>query len=61
MDTFFWYWQLAALCDLDGLDWLVSWCLWHILNLLDDLVALEDFAEHNVLAVKVTMPQLELN
>lgn len=55
MDTFFWYWQLAALGDFDGLDGLVSCSLGHIFDLLDDFVALEDFAEYDVFAVEVTM------
>lgn len=54
MDTFFWYGKLATLGDLDGLLGLVSWALGHILDRLNDLVALEDFAVDDVLAVEVT-------
>lgn len=53
MDTFFWYGKLAALGDLHGQLGLISWVLGDILNLLYDLIALEDFAEDNVLAVEV--------
>jgi hypothetical protein len=53
VDTFFWNWDLATLYDSDCLCWLVSWVLWDVLNLLDDVVALKDFAEDNVSAVKV--------
>lgn len=55
MDTFFWYWEFSALCDLDCELWLVSWVLWDVLDLLDDLVALEDFSEDDVLAIKMTI------
>lgn len=51
-DTFFWYWQLATLSDLDGLCWLVPSTLWHIFNLLDNVVSLEHLAEDDVLAVE---------
>jgi hypothetical protein len=53
VDTFFWYGELAALCDLDVDLGLVSDLL-HILDLLHDFVALEDLAEHDVLAVEMT-------
>jgi hypothetical protein len=53
VDTFFWHWELAALCDLDWCLGLISWSLGDILDLLDDFVALEDFAEHDVLAVEM--------
>jgi hypothetical protein len=52
VDTFFWYGELAALCDLDVDLGLVADLL-HVLDLLHDFVALEDFAEYNVLAVKM--------
>lgn len=55
MDTFFWYWQLPTLCNLDWLDWSVSWCLGHVFDLLDDVVALEDLAENNMLSVKMSI------
>lgn len=63
MDTFFWYWELAALGDLDWRLGLVSTSLGDVLDCLDDLVALEDFAKYNVLAIEmareVSMCQLE--
>ena len=52
MDTFFWYGELAALCDLNVDLGLVTNLL-HILDLLYDFVALENFAEHDVLAVEM--------
>jgi hypothetical protein len=53
VNTFFWYWELAALYNLDGCLGLVSWVLGDVLDRLDDFVALEDFAEYNVFAVEV--------
>lgn len=53
VDTFFWYFELSALCNGDLLDRLISWSFWNQLDLLDNLVALEDFAKDNVSAVKV--------
>jgi len=50
--TFFRHLKLAALDDLDRLDRLVARCLGHVLDLLDDLVALEHFAEDDMLAVQ---------
>jgi len=61
VDTFFWYWELSALGDLDGFDWLISLALWYILDSLDDLVTLEDLAENNVLAVEVAKNDISLN
>jgi len=62
VDTFFWYGELATLGNLYGRFWLVSAALGDVLDSLDDLVALEDFAEDNVLAIevagKVSMCQL---
>ena len=54
MDTFFWNWEFATLDDLHWGSWLVSWVLWDVFNLLDNIVALEDFAKDNVSTVKVT-------
>lgn len=63
MDTFFWYGELAALGNLDGRFGLVSASLGDVLDSLDNLVALKDFAKDNVLAVevarKVSMCQLQ--
>ena len=53
MDTFFWNWEFATLDDLHWGSWLVSWVLWDVFNLLDNIVALEDFTEDNVSTVEV--------
>ena len=50
--TFFRHLELAALGDLDCLGRLVARALGHVLDLVDDLEALEDLAEDNVLAVE---------
>lgn len=50
--TFFRHLELAALGDLDCLGRLVARALRHVLNLVDDLEALEDLAEDNVLSVE---------
>jgi len=50
--TFFRHLELAALGDLDRLGRLVARALGHVLDLVDDLEALEDLAEDNVLAVE---------
>lgn len=52
MNTFFGHWQFSALDDLDCLLGLVAGELLDILNLLDNLVALEDLAEDDVLAIQ---------
>lgn len=52
MNTFFGHRQLPALDDLDCLLGLVARVLLDILNLLDNVVALEDLAEDNVLAIQ---------
>jgi hypothetical protein len=44
--------KLAAVSDLDHLHGLVAGALGHVLDLVDDLVALEDFAEDNVAAIE---------
>lgn len=54
VDTFFGNGQLAALGDLDGQLGLVAGVLLDVLNLLDNLVALEDLAEDDVLAIQPT-------
>lgn len=46
--------ELAALGNLDWLHGLVTATLGHILNLLDNVVAFEDFPKDNVLAIKPT-------
>lgn len=50
--TFFRHLELAALGDLDCLGRLVARALGHVLDLVDDLEALEDLAEDNVLSVE---------
>jgi hypothetical protein len=52
MDTFFCHWQLSALGNLDVLVGLVAGTLWHVLNLLNDFVALEYFPEDDMFTVK---------
>jgi hypothetical protein len=47
--------KLAALDDLDGLDGLIASSCLDVLNLLDNLVALEDFAEDDVAAIEPTV------
>lgn len=47
--------QLAALGDLDGLDGLVAGTGWGVLDLLNDIVALEDLAEDDVAAIEPTV------
>jgi hypothetical protein len=44
--------KLAAVRDLDHLDGLVAGALGQVLDLVDDFVALEDFAEDNVAAIE---------
>lgn len=45
-------WELSRLDNLDSLLWLVAVALWNVLDGLDDLVALDDLAEDDVLAVQ---------
>lgn len=52
MNTFFGHRQLPALGDLHRLLGLVARVLLDILDLLDNVVALEDLAKDNVLAVQ---------
>lgn len=52
MNTFFGHRQLPALDDLHRLLGLVARVLVDILDLLDNVVALEDLAEDNVLAIQ---------
>ena len=49
--TFFWYFQLSTLCNLDRLRGLVSCPFGHVLDLLDDVVALQDLSEYDVFAI----------
>jgi hypothetical protein len=52
MDTFFWHLQLAALGDLHWLLRLVTRPLLAVLDLVDDIVALKNLAEHDVAAIE---------
>lgn len=52
MNTFFGHRQLPALGDLHRLLGLITRVLLDVLDLLDDIVALEDLAEDNVLAIQ---------
>jgi len=52
VNTFLWNLEFPALRDLDRLDWLVALALGNILNLVDNLVAFEDFSKHNVAAIE---------
>lgn len=52
VNTFFGHGQFSALDDLDRLLGLVAGVLVNVLNLLNDIVALEDLAEDDVLAVQ---------
>jgi hypothetical protein len=52
VNTFLWDLELSALGDLDRLDWLVTRSLGDALDLVDDLVALEHFAEDNMAAIQ---------
>lgn len=55
VDTFFGHRQLSALNDLDRLLGLVAGVLVDVLDLLDDVVALENLTEDDVLAVEPPM------
>ena len=55
MDTFFWDWKLSALCNLNCGLRLVSWVLWDVLDLLDDLVTFEHLAEDDVLSIEMAV------
>lgn len=52
VNTFRWDLELSALGNLDRLDRLVAGSLGDVLDLLDDIVALEDLAEDDVAAVE---------
>jgi hypothetical protein len=52
VNTFRWHLELSALGDLDRLDGLVARGLGHLLDLLDDIVAVEDLTEDDVAAVE---------
>lgn len=52
MQTFCGDLELAALGDGDSILRLVAASLRHVLDLLDDLITLKDFAEDDVLAIQ---------
>ena len=52
VNTFRWNLELSALGNLDRLDGLVAGRLGRLLDLLNDLVALEDLAEDDVAAIE---------
>lgn len=55
MDTFRGHLQLSALCDLDRLGGAVAGLGLGLLDLLDDVEALEDLAEDDVTAIEPTV------
>lgn len=55
--TFVWNLQLARLDDLDRLNGLIARLGLDLLDLLDNIVALEDLAEDDVTAVKPPVKQ----
>jgi hypothetical protein len=59
LNTFCRHLQLATLGDFDRLLGLVSPAFWHILNLLYNFIAFENFTEDNVLPVK--MAKIEMS
>ena len=58
MDTFFGNLQLAALGDLDSLGWLVTRLCLDVLDLLNNIVALENLAKDNVATVEPAKQQI---
>lgn len=60
VNTFFGHRQLSTLDDLDRLLGLVAGVLLDVLNLLNNVVALEDLAEDNVLAVQPAIFRTQL-
>ncbi len=52
MGTFFRHLQFSRLCDLDSLGGLISSTLGDVLDLLNDIVALQNLPEDNVLSVQ---------
>ena len=52
MNTFFWDLQFTALLDLDSHLGLISRALFAVLNLINDVVALQHLAENDVLAIE---------
>ena len=56
--TFFWHRQFPRLCNLDGLDRLVSRAFLHIFNLLNDIVAFQNFSEDDMLSIQPSNVEL---
>ena len=52
MNTFRWHLELSALGDLDCLDRFIARSLWHVLNLLDDVISIKNLAEDDVAAIE---------
>ena len=44
--------QLSALHDGDRVGWLVTFALWHILDLVDNIIPFEDFAEDHMTTIE---------
>lgn len=61
MDTFRGDGELAALDDLDLLDWAVICLSWDILNLLYNVIALKDLAEDDVTTIQPTAGRMISN
>lgn len=57
LGTFRFHFQLSGLDDLHGFLGLVAVSLGHVLDGIDDFVALEDFAEYDVTAIKPAAQQ----
>lgn len=53
--------ELSALDDLDLLQRLVHWACGHVLDLLHDIIALENFTEDNVAAIEPTVQMVSLS
>jgi len=52
VSTFFGHLQLSTLDDLDCLEWLIISTLGNIFHLLNNIVALQNFAEDHVATIK---------
>ena len=57
VNTFCRYLQLSALYNRHGLGWTVAGAFWNVLNLVDDIIAFENFAKDNVTAIKPPVMQ----
>jgi hypothetical protein len=52
VNTFLGDLEFSALRDLDRLDWLVALSFRYVLDLVDNVVAIDDFTEDNVAAIE---------